>query len=98
MSYNGVKELFLYFDVVPKIVYQWFDLWEKGGSLGILHKFGTGRKAKPKDILSKIIEELVKKHSRNLKGVIPELTENYALRISINILQRHMKKVKIHVV
>jgi transposase len=94
MSNKGakVKELSLYFDVVPKTIYQWFDLWDKGGSLGILHKSGTGRKAKLRDISSAIIEELVKQYPRNLKAVIAELMEHHALQISIKTLQRHIKK------
>jgi len=94
MSHKGakVKELCLYFDVVPKTIYEWFDLWDTGGCIGILHKSGTGRKAKLKDIALEVIEELVKKHPRNLKGVIAELMENYALTISIRTLHRYIKK------
>ena len=86
MSHKGakVKELCLYFDVVPKTIYEWFDLWDTGGCVGILHKSGTGRKAKLKDISLAVVEELVKKHPRNLKRVIAELLENYALKISMN--------------
>ena len=68
------------------------------GSLSILHQSGTGRKAKLKDIPSDIIKELVKKHSRNLKRVTAKLTENYALRIPINTLRYHIKKVEIHMI
>ncbi len=98
MSHKGakVKELCLYFDVVPKTIYEWFDLWEKGGCIGILHKSGTGRKAKLKDIPLEVIEELVKKHPRNLKGVIAELIDNYSLTISVRTLHRYIKKVKLH--
>jgi transposase len=98
MSHKGakVKELSLYFDVVPKTIYEWFDLWDTGGCVGILHKSGTGRKAKLKDISSEIIEELVKKYPRNLKGVIAELMENYSLKISIKTLHRYIKKAKIY--
>jgi transposase len=94
MSHKGakVKELCLYFDVVPKTIYEWFDLWDKGGCIGILHKPGTGRKAKLKDIPLEVIEELVKKHPRNLNGVIAELIENYSLTISIRTLHRYIKK------
>jgi len=85
MSHKGakVKELSLYFSVVPKTVYEWFDLWDTDGCVGILHKSGTGRKAKLKDIPSEIIEELVKKYPRNLKGLFAELMEIYSLKISI---------------
>lgn len=98
MSHKGarVKELCLYFDVVPKTIYEWFDLWDTGGCVGILHKSGTGRKAKLKDFSSEIIEGLVKKYPRNLKGVIAELMENYSLKISIKTLQRYIKKAKIY--
>ena len=98
MSHKGakVKELSLYFDVVPKTIYEWFDLWDKGGCVGILHKPGTGRKAKLKDIPLEVIEELIKTHPRNLKGVIAELMESYSLKISIKTLQRYIKKVEIH--
>ena len=98
MSDKGakVKELCLYFEVVPKTIYEWFDLWEKGGCVGILHKSGTGRKAKLKDIPPAVIEELVKTYPRNLKAVIAVLIENYALTISIKTLSRYIKKVKIH--
>jgi len=98
MSHKGakVKELCLYFDVVPKTIYEWFDLWDKGGCIGILHKPGTGRKAKLKDIPLEVIEELVKKHPRNLNGVIAELSENYSLTISIRTLHRYIKKVELH--
>ena len=65
MSHKGakVKELCLYFDVVPKTVYEWFDLWDTGSCIGILHKSGTGRKAKLKDVPLAVMEELVKKTS-----------------------------------
>lgn len=98
MSHKGakVKELCLYFDVVPKTIYEWFDLWDKGGCIGILHKPGTGRKAKLKDIPLEVIEELVKKHPRNLNGVLAELIENYSLTISIRTLHRYIKKVELH--
>jgi transposase len=98
MSHKGakVKELCLYFDVVPKTIYEWFDLWDKGGCIGILHKPCTGRKAKLKDIPLEVIEELVKKHPRNLNGVIAELIENYSLTISIRTLHRYIKKVELH--
>ena len=98
MSHKGakVKELCLYFDVVPKTVYEWFDLWDTGGCIGILHKSGTGRKAKLKDVPLAVMEELVKKHPRNLKGVLAELLENYALTISIRTLHRYIKKVEIY--
>lgn len=98
MSHKGakVKELCLYFEVVPKTIYEWFDLWDKGGCVGILHKSGTGRKAKLKDIPLEVIEELVKKYPRSLKGVIAELIENYSLTISIRTLNRYIKKAKIH--
>jgi transposase len=63
MSHKGakVKEVCLYFDVVPKTIYEWFVLWDTGGCIGILHKSCTGRKAKLKDIHLAVIEELVKK-------------------------------------
>ena len=98
ISHKGakVKALCLYFDVVPKTVYEWFDSWDTGGCVGILHKSGTGRRAKLKDIPLAVIEELVKKHPRNLKGVIAELMENYFLTILIRTLLRYIKKVEIH--
>lgn len=94
MSNKGakVKALAVYFDVVPKTIYEWFDLWTKGGSIGILHKSGTGRKAKLRNISSTAIEELVKKHPRSLKAVIAELFVRYNVQISIKTLQRHIKK------
>ena len=64
--------------------------------LVILHKSGTGRKAKLKDIPLEVIEDLVKKHPRNLNGVIAELIENYSLTISIRTLHRYIKKVEFH--
>lgn len=98
MSHKGakVKDLALNFDVVPKTIYEWFDLWTKGGCIGILHKSGTGRKAKLRDISSTVIEELVKKYPRNLKAVIAELFITYNVKISVKTLQRHIKKVKFH--
>ncbi|MDH4462216.1 MAG: hypothetical protein QE277_12390 [Flectobacillus sp.] len=69
MSHKGakVKELYLYFDVVPKTIYEWFDLWDKGGCIGILHKPGTGRKAKLKDIPLEVIEAISQKISSELE-------------------------------
>jgi transposase len=93
MSHKGAKELALYFQVVPKTIYEWFNLWDSGGCVGILHKSGTGRKAKLKDIAWEVIEDLVKKHPLNLKPVLAELLEKYALSLSLKTLQRHIKKV-----
>lgn len=87
-----VKDLALNFDVVPKTIYEWFDLWTKGGCIGILHKSGTGRKAKLKDISNTVITDLVKKYPRNLKAVVAELFTTYRVRISVKTLQRHIKK------
>jgi hypothetical protein len=98
MSNKGakVKELSLYFDVVPKTIFEWFNLWDCGGCLGILHKSGTGRKAKLKDISTTTIEEIVKKYPRNLKGAIAELFEAHHVKISVKTLQRHIKKTKLY--
>lgn len=98
MSNKGakVKELSHYFDVTAKTIYHWFDLWDEGGCVGIVHKSGTGRKSKLKDIPPSTIEELVKKYPRNLKGVIAELIEHHNVEISIKTLQRYIKKAKFH--
>jgi transposase len=98
MSNKGakVKELSLYFDVVPKTIFEWFNLWDSGGCLGILHKSGTGRKAKLKDISATTIEEIIKKYPRNLKGAIAELFETHHVKISVKTLQRYIKKTKLY--
>jgi transposase len=98
MSHKGakVKELALYFDVVPKTIFEWFNLWEQSGCVGILHKSGTGRKAKLKELSSSIIEDIVKKYPRNLKGAIAELFASHHVEISVKTLQRHIKKTKFY--
>ena len=98
MSNKGakVKDLALYFDVVPKTVFEWFNLWEQGGCIGILHKSGTGRKAKLKDISLATIEPIIKKYSRNLKGAVAELFAVHAVKISVKTLQRHIKKTQFY--
>lgn len=98
MSNKGakVKELSHYFDVVPKTIFEWFNLWDSGGCLGILHKSGSGRKAKLKDISDATLEMLIKKYPRNLKGAVAELFTIHHVKISIKTLQRHIKKTKFH--
>ncbi len=88
-----VKELTLYFYVVLKTIFEWFNLWEENGCIGILHKPDIGRKAKLKDISSEIIEDIVKKYPRNLKGVIAERCAIHHVEISVKTLQRHLKKL-----
>jgi transposase len=98
MSNKGakVKELALYFAVTTKTIFIWFNLWESGGCAGILHKSGTGRKAKLKDISVQIIENIVKSHARSLKGAVAEIFSNHGVKISVKTLERYIKKNKIH--
>jgi hypothetical protein len=63
MSHKGVivKELYLYFEVVPKTIYEWFDLWDTGGKY-------------PRN-LKGVIAELIENYS--LKITIKILNDTY---------------------
>ncbi len=86
-----VKELATCFDVVPKTIYLWFDLWEKHGVSGILLKAGTGRKKKLRAIEVQTIKELVGESPQNLKPVLDILRETHGVDVSKKTLQRFLK-------
>jgi transposase len=86
-----VKDLSIYFEVSCKTIYLWLDLWDKAGANGLIHKTGTGRKAKLRDISVDVIKELVLGSPRNLKPVIVKLREIYQVEVSIKTLQRFLK-------
>lgn len=86
-----IKDLSIYFDVTPKTIYQWLDLWEKQGVAGLIHKTGTGRKAKLRNISADIIKEMVSESPRNLKPVLVKLKDNHNVEVSKKTLQRFLK-------
>lgn len=97
MSNKGakVKDLALYFSVTTKTIFIWFNLWESGGCVGILHKSGTGRKSKLKDISVQIIENIIKNHARSLKGAVAEIFSEHDVKVSVKTLERYIKKKQI---
>jgi transposase len=86
-----VKDLSIYFDVSCKTIYLWLDLWDSAGAIGLIHKTGTGRKLKLRNISSDSIKELVLDSPKNLKPVIVKLQEIYQVDVSIKTLQRFLK-------
>lgn len=92
-SHKGmqVKDLSTYFAVSKKTVYQWFDLWDKDGVGGLVHKSGTGRKSKLRNIPAETIKAMVTESPRNLKPVLAKLKEAYHVEVSKKTLQRFLK-------
>jgi len=86
-----IKELASYFEVVPKTVYEWFDLWDEGGMSGILLKAGSGAKVKLRNIPKEEVIKLVNDSPRNLKAVLSQLSEVYGVQVSKNTLRRFLK-------
>jgi transposase len=92
-SHKGiqVKDLSTYFDVSKKTVYQWLDRWDSHGAGGLVHKSGTGRKAKLRNIPAETIKAMVMEYPRNLKPVLAKLKEEYHVEVSKKTLQRFLK-------
>lgn len=86
-----VKDLSIYFGVVPKTIYEWFDLWEGGHVSGILLKEGSGAKVKLRNIPREAILKLVNESPRNLKPVLSQLSATYGVEVSKNTLRCFLK-------
>ena len=81
-----VKELSVFFDVVPKTIYQWLTKYRQQGPAGLIHKGGTGRKAKLRNISPQLIKEMVDHSPQNLKPVLSRLQEEQQVRVIMNAL------------
>lgn len=87
-----IKKLSEHFNMTKKTIYQWFDLWEKGGLQGLKHKGGTGAKLKLSDVPKDYISMLVVWNARNLKVVLEAISRDYGIIISKDTLKRYLKK------
>lgn len=86
-----VKQLAVFFEVVPKTIYQWITIYKQEGSSGLIHKGGTGRKAKLGNISPQLILEMVDQSPQNLKPVLARLEEEQQVSVSKKTLQRFLK-------
>ena len=66
-------------------------LWDSHGAGGLVHKSGTGRKAKLRNIPAETIKAMVMEYPRNLKPVLAKLKEEYHVEVSKKTLQRFLK-------
>jgi len=76
---------------VPKTIYQWLTKYKQEGSSGLIHKAGTGRKSKLRNISPHLIKGMVDHSPQNLKPVLLRLEEQQQVSVSKKTLQRFLK-------
>lgn len=84
-------ELAKHFEVSPKTIYHWFNLWEKEGLTGLKHKQGQGCKKKLGTISKDDLKSLLAANSQNLKEVLAILSSKYQIEVSKKTLIRFLK-------
>ncbi len=84
-------ELAKHFEVTPKTIYHWFNLWEKEGLEGLKHKQGQGCKKKLGTISKDDLKNLLAANSQNLKEVLSILSSKYQIEVSKKTLIRFLK-------
>jgi transposase len=76
------SQLSKHFEVTPKTIYHWFNLWEAEGIDGLKHKLGQGCKKKLAAISKEDLKNLLVANSQNLKEVLSILSSKYQIDVS----------------
>ena len=98
LSHQGhtISEFTKLFNVHHVTIYEWFNLWESGGSKALHKKSGQGHCPKLSPANPKHVEHaraLVEDEMRNLKAVVAKLSAELEIEMHPDTLKRFLKNL-----
>jgi len=95
----SVKEVGRIFKTRKHTVYEWLRRYQASGFLGLLIRPGRGTKAAMNGLSTDqiaLIESEIKRNPQSLRSVCVILSEQFGFKITKPMLQKYLKKTKIH--